>query len=187
MTKNDRLTIAPEQARGRWYHLFVENDNGSGKIVYTQSDNIFTDSEKSGHILAQGVPAPVAELGEMYANLYAETADSVTVGTSGLVEIPLYTKGDTAYTKGDNYILFNTTGSGTSIFSAASLFSTDLPGVLLSATGFSISAVVQSNVQTTDNAPGGIKKTWYEDGVGFTIAFTSNFESCDLWIYGGFE
>lgn len=198
MTKKDKLTIVPEQAKGRWYHLFVEKNGDSAKVIFTHTDDTFSaliDADSGeikkpepNHIGVSGTSETIT-IGtpDMYTTtLYFYNDDNVTKDDN-IKLIPIYKLVDNKYVKQDAGIICtkNSVSTNLTIDVDPSVHGEEYPMLQFDTRNFSLSNIVATDVQTEDNLFGGIAHTSYE-GKYYKVYLTNNVTSLNLWIYGAF-
>lgn len=207
MTKKDKLTIVPEQAKGRWYHLFVEGDtdNHYAKVIYQHSDDVFYDIEtdpdsvngkvKPNHIGVHGgfgdVTLPDAPSPQMSVSFY--TSDNVEQNGNNFF-VPTYKVVDGKYVKQDTGVVITympvSSDNGMELIAVPQTSSKRLYAVKFATNNFSISNVVATDIQTEDSSAGGIATTSYVmseyNDKAYNVYITPNVTSLNLWIYGAF-
>jgi hypothetical protein len=200
MTKKDKLTIVPEQAKGRWYHLFVEKDGQNAKVIFPHTDDVFSHlidpdsglikNPEPNHIGVSGtsewltIGSPSMDTNTLY--FYKD--DNVTKDDD-ILFVPTYKLVDDKYVKQDTGIICKKNEN----------VSTDLimnvdpyigggdehPMLQFDTRNFSLSNIVATDVQTEDGLFGGIAHTSFE-GEYYKVYLTKNVTSLNVWIYGAF-
>lgn len=199
MTKKDKLTIVPEQAKGRWYHLFVEKDGQNAKVIFPHTDDTFSALiDPDSGLIKNPEPNHIGVSG---------TSETITVGNPAMDTDTLYFYKDDSVPKDDNILFIpiyklvdnNYLKQDTGVICKKNEnVSTDLtmsvdPSIRgekymmlqFDTRNFSLSNIIATDVQTEDNLFGGIAHTSYE-GEYYKVYLTNNVTSLNLWIYGAF-
>ena len=197
MTKKDKLTIVPEQAKGRWYHLFVEKDGDNAKVIFPHTDDTFSAlidtsgqirNPEPNHIGVSGASETIT-VGTPYVyttTLYFYNDDNVTKDDD-IKFIPTYKLVDDKYVKQDTGIICtkNYVSTNLTMDVDPSIHGEEYPMLQFDTRNFSLSNIVATDVQTEDNLFGGIAHAQYE-GEYYKVYLTNNVTSLNLWIYGAF-